>query len=95
MENFVQDANAQPQWESAPPSNYLLWAILSTLFCCLPLGIVSIIKSTSVNSKWQAGDYAGARKASEQAKKWAIISAIVQAVLFIIMVTTYYTSSEQ
>ena len=26
-----------------PPPNYLVWAILSTLFCCLPLGIASIV----------------------------------------------------
>ncbi|WP_010343070.1 CD225/dispanin family protein, partial [Xanthomonas sacchari] len=24
-------------------SNNLVWAILTTLFCCLPLGIVSIV----------------------------------------------------
>ena len=24
--------------------NHLVWAILSTLFCCLPFGIVSIVK---------------------------------------------------
>jgi hypothetical protein len=23
--------------------NHLVWAILATLFCCLPLGIVSIV----------------------------------------------------
>jgi hypothetical protein len=28
------------------PNNYLVWSILVTLFCCLPLGIVAIIKST-------------------------------------------------
>ena len=29
-----------------PPDNNLVWAILCTVLCCLPLGIVSIIKST-------------------------------------------------
>ena len=33
----------------APPDNNLVWAILSTVLCCLPLGIVAIIKSTLVS----------------------------------------------
>ncbi|KAB2337987.1 CD225/dispanin family protein [Actinomadura rudentiformis] len=59
-----------------PPPNHLVWAILTTLFCCLPAGIASIVFSTQVNSKWQAGDYAGAQKASNNAKTWAIVSAV-------------------
>jgi hypothetical protein len=30
------------------PDTNLVWAILCTVLCCLPLGIVSIIKATSV-----------------------------------------------
>jgi hypothetical protein len=37
-----------------------------------------------VNSKWAAGDYAGARKASEQAKLWCMISAGIGIVVNII-----------
>ena len=36
----------------APPPNNLVWAILSTLFCCLPLGIVSIVYAAQVNGKY-------------------------------------------
>ena len=42
---------------SPAPDNNLVWAILSTLFCCLPLGIVSIVKAASVNSLWAQGQY--------------------------------------
>lgn len=66
------------------PENYLVWAILSTVLCCMPLGIVSIIYSTKVNSAYTAGDYAGAEKASKDAKKWAIWSAIVAGVLWVL-----------
>src|SRR4051794_507037 len=38
-----------------PPPNYLPQAILTTLFCCLPFGVVAIVKSTQVNSLWQTG----------------------------------------
>ena len=57
------------------PDNYLVWAILTTLLCCMPLGIVSIVKSTQVDSLWMSGNYDGAIKASEDAKKWALIGA--------------------
>ena len=43
------------------PDNYLVWAILSTLFCCLPLGIASIVFAAQVDGKYNSGDYAGAQ----------------------------------
>src|SRR5690242_9892722 len=45
-----------PVGGGTPPPNHLVWSILTTLFCCLPLGIVSIIFAAQVNGKWQAGD---------------------------------------
>ncbi len=79
-------SNNTPNPNSAPPENYLVWAILTTCLCCLPLGIVSIVKSTEVNNKWYVGDHAGAYKASQDAKKYAIISAIVGPVLVFIYI---------
>ena len=70
---------------TAPP-NYLVWAILSTVLCCLPLGVVSIVFSTQVNSKWAMGDVAGAQAASEKAKKFAIWSAIAAAIVAVVYV---------
>ncbi|MDR2232656.1 MAG: CD225/dispanin family protein [Tannerella sp.] len=71
------------------PDNYLVWAILSTILCCLPLGIVSIINATKVSSTYALGDYAGAQKASDDAKKWAMWGAIIGGVgivLYIIFI---------
>jgi hypothetical protein len=69
----------QPQ---VPPPNYLVWAILTTIFCCLPFGIVSIVFAAQVNSKWQAGDYDGAMNASKNAKIWSWVSFGIAIVLF-------------
>lgn len=80
-----QGAPGYPQ--QGAPDNYLVWAILSTVLCCLPLGIVSIIKSTQVNGLWQQGRYAEAQKSAEDAKKfamWGAIAGVVVAVLYII-----------
>ena len=65
-------------------SNNLVWAILSTLFCCLPLGIVSIVHAAKVNGLLAAGDVAGAREAADKAKKWAIWSAAAWGVLVVL-----------
>lgn len=66
---------ASPTLGGQPPPNYLVPAILVTIFCCLPGGIVTIVYATQVNSKYQAGDIAGAQEASKKAKMWAMISA--------------------
>ncbi len=68
------------------PDNYLVWAILTTIFCCVPLGIVSIVYSTQVSSKYYAGDYVGAAASSENAKKWAIWSAVASVALTVLFV---------
>lgn len=59
---------------AAPIENYLVFAILSTVLCCLPAGIVAIIYAAQVNSKAQMGDLAGAKAASDNAKMWCWIS---------------------
>ncbi len=64
----------QVQQPQMPPPNYLVWAILTTVLCCLPPGIVSIVFASQVNSKWAAGDYDGAYRASKNAKIWAWVS---------------------
>ena len=53
------------------PDNYLVWSILATLFCCLPLGIVAIVKSTQVSGLWAQGQYAEARTRFEAAAEVA------------------------
>lgn len=59
------------------PSTYLVWSILTMLFCCIPTGIVAIIYSSKVSSCYSSGDYAGARKASDAAAMWIIITVVL------------------
>jgi ABC-type sulfate transport system permease component len=72
-----------------PPPNYLVWAILATIFCCLPLGIPAIVFASQVNSKWQTGDFSGAQEASRKAKQfslWSTIAGVVVGVLYALLI---------
>lgn len=67
-----------------PPKNWLVESILVTIFCCLPFGIVGIIKASEVNNKVAVGDYAGAQEASLAAGKWTKIGFFTSIALYVI-----------
>lgn len=80
----------QPGWPAQrEPDNYLVWAILVTVLCCLPFGIVSIVYSTKVSGLWTQGRYAEAQSAADSAKKWAIIGAIAGVAAYVIVGILY------
>lgn len=58
------------------PPSYLVWAVLVIVLCCAPLGIPAIIYSSQVKTKYNNGDYSGARKASERAALWVILAFV-------------------
>ena len=75
IQEIQQGQQVQPTGGNLPSvPNYLVHAILATIFCCLPFGIVSIVYAAQVNSKLLAGDYAGAVDSSNKAKTWFWIS---------------------
>ena len=67
-----------------PPENNLVWAILATVMCCLPLGIVALLKATKVDQLWYQGRYEEAQKAADDAKKWSIYSAVSVGIILVI-----------
>lgn len=66
------------------PNSWLIWAILSTLLCCLPLGIVGIVYASKVDSAWYAGRYDEARAAADKAKTFTFLSAGLALALYVI-----------
>lgn len=79
----------QGQQRPPMPSSYLVWAILVTLFCCLPFGIAAIVYASRVDGYYNAGNYAAAQQSSDQAKKWCLwglFSAVAIIVLYFIFV---------
>ncbi len=76
---------------SAPGANipsYLVWSILTTIFCCIPVfpwlgipfGITAIVYRSKILSSIKRGDYVKAQRASLKAKRYCIIAAIIGAI---------------
>ena len=88
----VVDSTGPPPFDPAFASgprevpNYLVQAILVTIFCCLPLGIVAIVFSAQVNGKLASGDYAGAVSSSNTAKILCWISFGMGLVVLLIYI---------
>lgn len=68
------------------PQNYLVFAILTTVLCCLPAGVVSIVYAAKVNGLYAEGKYDEAESASKNAKTWAIVSAVLALIVFVIYI---------
>ena len=62
------DAEGESRSEWIP--NYLAQAILVTVLCCVPLGILAIVYAARVNRQVIDGDYQLARESSTKAKMW-------------------------
>lgn len=82
---------------SPPPQtipNYLVQAILVTIFCCLPLGVVAIVYASQVNSALAAGNYQAAMEASGKARTWSMVGLIVGlAVVLIWIVVSVFSAA--
>jgi len=81
VECVQENAQRRPK-VNAPekPQNFLVWTILSTICCCVPIGCYAIYCSVQVDSSYKAGNYSDASSWSVKAKKWAIIAAVLGAV---------------
>ena len=62
------------RWAGTAPPNHLGEAILCTLFCFMPFGVVAIVYAAQVNGHLSAGNVEAARYSSEQAQKWTRLS---------------------
>jgi hypothetical protein len=71
--------------QGGPPPSYLPWAIVSTILCCLPAGVVAIVFAAQVSGKWRSGNAEGAWRSSKNAKLWTIISAVAGVAVAIVL----------
>lgn len=69
---YEQQAPSEP----CPPTN-LVWAIIATVLCCIPTGIVAIYFALKVSNKYREGDIEGAKRASETGAWWCIATIVL------------------
>ena len=75
----------KPKEERPCPPNNLIWAILITIFCCQPIGIVAIILAAQVSNKYYDSGYEAAKKYSD----WTAILCIACIVLAILSMSIF------
>lgn len=78
------------------PDTHMVGAILITLFCCVPFGVVAIIKASQVSSCYSRGDYGGAVQSSNEAKKWiiwGIVSNFIIILLYLMLIFVFGVGS--
>lgn len=75
---------ARPSVPPPMPPTYLVWSILVTIFLCRIAGIVAIVYSIQVSSRYYAGNYEGAAYASRQARWWVRLPAFIYLGLFLV-----------
>ncbi len=77
----------QPMGYSAPQvPDYLVWAILETILCCLPLGIAAIVYANQANTAKAVGNYAEAMQKAQTAKSciiWGVVGFLILMAFYV------------
>lgn len=67
-----------------PGQDHLVFAVLSTLCCCLFTGIPAIVYAAQARAMYRDGNIAGGERAARTAMNW-IIASVVLALLGILL----------
>ncbi len=81
LQNNSRSASKLSNMMPNKPDNHMIWAILCTVFCCIPMGVYSIFCAAQVDTCYRRGEYDDAQRYANKAKQWAIVSAILGVVL--------------
>jgi hypothetical protein len=73
------------------PDNNLVLAIITTVLCCIPVGIAAIVYASRVNPLWAQGRHDEARQAAANAQKlmvWTVVAGVAYyGVMFLLYAT--------
>jgi hypothetical protein len=77
------------QYAPQMPPTYMLQAVLATMFCCMPMGIMAIVKASQVSSAWSMGDAATAQQRSNEARtwiNWSVIGSLIFGAAYFVLI---------
>lgn len=63
------------------PPTYVGWSIAAIILCCMIPAIVALVMGLKVGSRYNSGDFDGAKRASDSAELWLIISIVAGLVM--------------
>jgi hypothetical protein len=67
------------------PRTNMVWAVLSLILFCLPLGLVGINYASKVNYLWTTGQVERAQSASKKALIWSLAGMGIGAVAYLVL----------
>ena len=76
------------------PRDYLVWSILSTIFCCLPLGIAGIVFSVKTRDANNLGDFNTAIKNHKRTFLFNVLALVTGVIIFLIYLTLSLVASQ-
>ena len=86
----IQRQDAQPfeQKEQKPfkPNSNMALAILTTVLCCVPLGVYAITLANKIDTLYYYREYQKAEMAAQDAKKWSIIGMTIGFITWIVYI---------
>ena len=62
--------------EAEAPTN-LVWAVIATVMCCQITGVIAIVYGAMTSSANSAGNYEKARRYSDIAQIWVMVSIVL------------------
>ena len=68
-------------------SDYLIWSIITTICCCMPLGLIGVIYSVLGKSDLKAGNHDDAVKKSKIAFWCNLVGLILGLIIFVIYIS--------
>lgn len=78
-----------------PPKTWLTEAILATIFCCVPLGIIGIVNAAKVESTFRDGNITQSKEYSQKAAKFVKLGfwiGLGAGIIYIILIIIFALS---
>lgn len=74
-----------------PPPDYLMWSILSAIFCFMPTGLVAVYHAIKATDYFEAGALVEGEVAQLRSRKFIIISCAIGSIIFVVTGVTLGT----